>query len=161
MYMTWKAVHVIGVVLFLGNIITGVFWKHHAERTGDHRIIGMMFEGIARSDRLFTIPGVLLIIVSGVFAARDAGYSLLGTGWIVWPIMLFIISGVLFMAKIGPLQKRIAQLAQNAATADRFDWAQYKSMARSWEIWGAIATLTPLAALVIMVLKPNLPGVSG
>jgi len=159
MYLTWKVVHVIGVVLFLGNIITGVFWKYHAERTNDHRVIGMMFEGIARSDRFFTIPGVMLILVSGVFAARDANYSLLGTGWIAWSIMLFIVSGVLFMAKIGPLQKRIARLAQDAATADRFDWAQYKSMARSWEIWGAIATLTPLAALVIMVLKPNLPGV--
>jgi hypothetical protein len=28
---------------------------------------------------------------------------------------------------------------------------------RSWELWGAVAVLTPIAAVVLMVLKPALP----
>ena len=36
-YLLLKALHVLSVVLFLGNIITGVFWKMHADRSGDLR----------------------------------------------------------------------------------------------------------------------------
>jgi hypothetical protein len=34
-----------------------------------------------------------------------------------------------------------------------FDWASFRRVHRAWDIWGAIAILTPLAALVMMILK--------
>ena len=55
-YLTLKMLHIVAVVLFLGNIITGVFWKDHADRSRDPRIILAILEGIVRSDRWFTIP---------------------------------------------------------------------------------------------------------
>ena len=73
MYLILKSLHVLAVALFLGNIITGVFWRFHAERSRDPKYIGLTFEGISRSDRFFTIPGVLLIIVTGVWAAIEGG----------------------------------------------------------------------------------------
>jgi len=36
------------------------------------------------------------------------------------------------------------------------DWARYHRLARVWELWGAVALVTPVAALVLMVLKPSL-----
>jgi len=30
-YLTLKFLHIVGVILFLGNITTGVFWKAHAD----------------------------------------------------------------------------------------------------------------------------------
>jgi uncharacterized membrane protein len=69
MYLFLKLLHIIAVVLFLGNIITGLFWKFHAEGTRDARIIAHTFEGISRSDRWFTMPGVLLILAAGIPAA--------------------------------------------------------------------------------------------
>ena len=49
MYLAMKVLHVLAVVLFLGNIITGVFWKAHGDRTGDPRIIAHTLEGIIRA----------------------------------------------------------------------------------------------------------------
>ena len=69
MYLAMKTLHVLAAVLFLGNIITGLFWKAHGDRTGDPRIIAHTLDGIIRSDRWFTIPSVLLILVSGFGAA--------------------------------------------------------------------------------------------
>ena len=40
MYALLKFVHVLAVILFLGNVITGLFWKAHADRTKDPKIIG-------------------------------------------------------------------------------------------------------------------------
>ena len=61
-----KSLHILSVVLFLGNIITGVFWKFHAESRATCRARAQALDGIIRSDRWFTLPGVLLIIVTGV-----------------------------------------------------------------------------------------------
>jgi uncharacterized membrane protein len=157
-YFALKAVHVFAVTLFLGNIITGVFWKQYAERTRDARIIAHTFEAITASDRIFTIPGVILIIATGVMAALQAGLPLLRTGWIFWSLVLFAVSGIVFMAWVAPLQRRIAALARAATPAMQLDWTAYRAMARRWELWGLLAVLTPLGALVLMVMKPDLPG---
>lgn len=156
MYLLLKTLHVFAVALFLGNIITGVFWKIHAERTRDPRLIAHAFEGITASDRWFTIPGVVVIIVTGVLAAISARLPILGTGWILWSLVLFAVSGIAFMAWVAPLQRRIAAFARAAGTT-QLDWAGYREMAQTWELWGLVAVITPLAALVLMVLKPDLP----
>ena len=154
MYLTLKSLHVLAVVLFLGNIITGMFWRFHAERSRDPKYIGLTFEGITRSDRVFTIPGVLLIIGSGIWGAIEGGLPLLRTGWILWSLVLFALSGLIFSVWLGPLQRQIAALAKGPG---QFDWARYKGLVHRWDVWGALATLTPLAALALMVLKPQLP----
>ena len=157
MYQLFKVLHILAVVLFLGNIITGLFWKYHAERTRDPKIIAHTFEGITLSDRWFTIPGVLLILAAGIPAAIIGKFPILGTGWILWSIVLFTISGLAFSFKVAPLQAQIAKLARAAADSGKLDWARYHALARAWEIWGSVATLTPLAAVVLMVVKPQLP----
>ena len=36
-----------------------------------------------------------------------------------------------------------------------FDYERYSALALRWEIWGAVALLTPVAGLALMVLKPS------
>jgi len=155
MYPWLKVLHVVGVVIFLGNIITGLFWHAHAARTRDPRLLAHAMDGIIRADRLFTVPGVLLIIGSGLWAAMLAGYPLLGTRWIAWALALFAASGLAFGLRVAPLQVKLRALARAAEGPDDLDWPRYRRLARAWELWGALALLTPLAALVIMVLKPT------
>jgi uncharacterized membrane protein len=157
-YLILKLLHVIAVILFLGNIITGLFWKFHADGTRDPKVIAHAFEGIIRADRWFTIPSIILIILAGVGTAIVGKFPILGTGWIFWSIVLFTISGIAFSAKIAPLQVRIRNLALAGNEAGRMDWNLYHTLSRSWEIWGLVAIFTPVAAVVLMVLKPSLPG---
>lgn len=156
MYLIIKLLHVVSVIWFLGNIITGLFWHAQAARTRDPKLLAHVMGGIIRSDRLFTLPGVIGIIVSGIGAAQLGGYPMLGTGWILWAIILFSISGLAFMFRVAPLQRRLRGLAQTGAESGAFDFERYHRLAVHWELWGAIALLTPLAALALMVLKPGL-----
>jgi uncharacterized membrane protein len=151
-----KAIHVFSVVIFLGNIITGLFWHAHAERTRDASVLAHAMAGIIRSDRLFTTPSVFAILASGVWLAIRGGFPLLGTGWILWSIILFGISGVVFVSRVAPLQRQLHALALAGAERENFDYAAYRRRARVWELWGAIALLTPVAALAIMTVKPAL-----
>jgi uncharacterized membrane protein len=154
-YLALKVLHILAVVLFLGNIITGVFWKAHGDRSGDPRIMAHTMNGIIRSDRWFTLPGVLLIVVFGVGAAVVAGIPILRTPWIWQSLVLFLISGVAFMAQVAPLQVRLRALASEGAGGGSWDQAGYRRLSRRWELWGAVAVITPLLAVVLMVTKPG------
>ena len=152
-YAILKLLHIIFVIAFLGNITVGLFWKYFAEKTREPDKIAFAFRGIIKADRIFTMPGVIGILVFGFGAAFHVPYPIFSTGWIFWSIILFIISGVAFMAKIVPLQKKIAALAEDK---QNFNWEEYHKLAKAWEFWGFIALITPIAATVLMVVKPVL-----
>lgn len=153
LYLALKALHIVSVVLFLGNIITGVFWKVHADLTGDLRARAQALDGIIKSDRVFTVPGVFLIIATGVGLALMAGYPMLRTSWILWSLVLFGISGLAFGIAVGPLQKKLLSNAR-AGLAGSWNQAEYDKLSRSWAIWGTVATAAPLVAVFLMVMKP-------
>ena len=153
LYLVLKSLHIVSVVLFLGNIITGVFWKVHADHAGELRARAQALDGIIKSDRWFTMPGVFLIIGTGVALALIGSFPLLGTAWILWSIVLFGVSGAAFGARVAPLQKKM--LANVRAGIDgKWDQAGYEALSKSWTVWGTIATAAPLIAVFLMVMKP-------
>ena len=157
MYLILKLLHILSVIVFLGNITTGLFWKARADHTRDPHLIAHALEGIIASDRWFTIPGVVGILAFGLGAAILAGLPLLHTGWLLWALVLFSISGVAFVAQVIPLQRRMAKLVRGAANGSPMDWKEYHVLSRRWEFWGGVALVAPAAVVLLMVLKPHLP----
>jgi len=155
-YLGLKLIHILAVVLFLGNITTGIFWKANADRTKNSLVIANMLEGIIRADRLFTLPPIVFILIGGIGAAIAGNYPILRTGWIFWSIVLFTVSGIAFMAQVGPLQRKMLALVRQSG--EKLDWAAYRALSHRWELWGAIALVAPAIAAVLMVMKPALPG---
>jgi uncharacterized membrane protein len=153
-YIALKILHVAAVVIFLGNITTGIFWKVHGDRTQDPRIVRHTVAGIIEADRWFTTPSVVLILVAGIGAAIVGGLPLLRTSWILAGIILFTISGIAFMARLVPLQRQMLQLARSGEETGSFDWSRYRAMSRQWNIWGTVALVTPVLALIAMIAKP-------
>ncbi|HEV7920735.1 MAG TPA: DUF2269 family protein [Thermoanaerobaculia bacterium] len=150
MYHLLKLIHVFAVILFLGNIITGLFWKRHADATRDRAIIAHTLRGLIRADRWFTVPGVIVITAAGILAAVHIGLPLLRTGWILWSIVLFSLSGAAFGWKVGPLQKQLLRMMEGPD----IDWPLYRAKSLEWELWGLFATVTPAGAVVLMTMKP-------
>ena len=153
-YLALKALHILSVVLFLGNIITGVFWKVHADQTCDLRARAQALDGIIKADRWFTVPGVLLIVATGVSMALLAHLPMLSTLWIGASLALFGVSGLVFGMAVGPLQKKLLANAR-AGLAGHWDETQYNVLSRSWMLWGIVATAAPVVALFLMVMKPT------
>lgn len=156
MYLTLKFVHVLAVVMFVGNITIGIFWKQIADATNDPRVIAHTIGGIMKADRIFTIPAVILLAIAGVGTAQVGQLSILGTGWIVWSIGLFIIAGVAF-GPIARAQRGLYAVAQAGTQGATMDWQRYEAVSKQWALWGTIATIAPLIAVALMVLKPVLP----
>lgn len=151
-YSYLKLIHIFAVVLFLGNIITGLFWMRLAVKTRDLKIISFTIKTIIRADKYFTIPGVIVISAGGVFAAIYGHYPMLKTGWIFWSILLFTISGIVFGFLVSPLQNKILGLTSEEEKAN-FDWNHFNRIYLKWDAWGLVALLTPLIAFILMILK--------
>jgi uncharacterized membrane protein len=158
MYLALKFLHVLAVIVFLGNIIVGAFWKAHADRTRNPEIIAHAIAGIIRADRIFTIPAIIVLLIGGFGAAGIGHLSILGTGWILWGLSLFIISGICF-GPISRAQRELLALAQAASQSGQMDWTAYERISGRWNVFGTIATIAPVFAVAIMVLKPALPGI--
>ena len=134
-YVLLMLIHIFAVIIFLGNIITGLYWMKKADRTNNLSIISFTVKGIISIDKLFTIPGVVIITIGGFSAAIYRGIPILKTGWIFWSLVLFILSGLIFSWKLAPLQRKIYQLIKKV-DANNFNQALYHSYLKQWERWG-------------------------
>ena len=155
MYIALKVLHVAAVVIFLGNLVTGILWKMHGDQTEDPVIIRHTVAGLIRADRWFTIPGVVLILIGGFGAAMVGGLPLIRTKWILIGIILFTLSGAAYMGRVVPLQRRMLQVARSGVETGQLDWEKYRALTRSWNVWGTIALLTPVLAMIVMIAKPS------
>ena len=122
-----------------------------ANKTNNPVILSFTMRGIINSDKWFTIPGVIIITAGGIATAIKGGIPLLRTGWIFWSIVLFTISGIIFAARVAPLQKIIYRISLSREY--EFDHSLFQSKLKQWEFWGFLALITPVIAMAMMVLK--------
>jgi len=155
-YALLKLLHVTAVIIFLGNIVTGHFWMHIAMKSKDLKIIRHSILGVIKSDRIFTIPGVIFILTGGILAAIYGRIPILRTGWILWSIILFALSGFIFSTKLSAYQRKIYELSLHDSPITDLEWRTLDTVYVKWKTWGFIAISLPLTALTMMILKiPN------
>ena len=75
-YTAFKIIHMLGIVLFLGNIIVTGVWKAFADRTGNAEVVAFAQRLVTLTDWVFTFGGVVLILIGGYGMAAAAGYDL-------------------------------------------------------------------------------------
>jgi uncharacterized membrane protein len=149
----WLLLHILGVVLFLGNIIVTAVWKVLADRTQSPPVVAYAQRLVTITDIGFTATGVILIIVAGQVLADDYGGVFSGPAWLTWGWSLFVASGLIWIAVLIPLEVMQARLAQEFRDAPTIP-DRYWRLSRLWAIFGAIATALPLVNLYLMIFKP-------
>lgn len=79
-YLLLKSLHILGAVIFLGNIIITGWWKVMADRTQNPAVIAFAQRQVTLTDYIFTGSGVVLILATGlgtseqVLRGRDGGF---------------------------------------------------------------------------------------
>ena len=152
-YLTFKALHILGVVLFLGSILFTAWWKLIADRTRDPRVIAFAQRQVARTDWVFTASGALILLIGGHAAIWWSGMDLRNTPWLFTGDLLFILSGLIWLSILVPVQRAQARLAREFADGGEIP-DRYWRLCRIWNIVGTVATLLPLAVIYFMVFKP-------
>lgn len=153
-YLAFKVVHIFGVVVFLGNIVVTGVWKVLADRTGDARTVAFAQHLVTLTDWVFTLGGVVLILIGAYGMVWTGGLNPLGPLWLIAGQSLFIASGIIWLVILIPTQIKQARAAHAFANGGAIP-ESYWQLSRRWIVWGTIATLLPLANLYFMVVKPT------
>lgn len=153
-YILAKTLHILGAVIFLGNILVTGVWKALADRTRNPAVVAHAQRLVTITDFLFTGPGAALVFVTGWFFLADNFGAVGDVYWMSWGLWLFLVSGVLWVAILIPVQIMQARMAREFATKDEIP-AKYWKLSRVWEIVGTIAVVLPFSVLYYMVFKPT------
>lgn len=153
-YSTVKLIHVLGVVLFLGNIIVSAVWKTQADRTRDPVIIAFACRLVNITDLVFTAFGSALIVIGGIGLFHATGISLSDAPHLTIGIALFGMAAMLWLAGLLPLQIYMSKIAAKTVAAGEADMpASYEKCRKLWNMVGRLAVLLPLGALYFMIVR--------
>lgn len=152
MYVAWKTVHILGVVLFMGNLIVAAFWKARADRAANLAAVALA-QRIAAQSWILNVAGIVLIIIGGYGMAIAGHVPLRGLAWLDAAQGLFYLAVIIWLLLLIRAQRRLVVLSDAGLRAGSLDPAFHR-VARRWAMWNGIATLLLLVALVLMVTKP-------
>ncbi|HQN64656.1 MAG TPA: DUF2269 family protein [Methylophilus sp.] len=151
-YLLLKTIHVLGVVLFLGNIIVTGWWKNMADRTRNPQIIAFAQRQVILTDYIFTGGGIVILTLAA-YSNIHIHQIELSLKWLMHGQALFLLSGLIWLIVLIPVQIRQSEIVREFATGNMIPEEYWKLCSR-WNIWGALATLLPLTNLYWMVFKP-------
>ena len=72
-YQVLKFLHILGVILLIGNVTITAFWKVFADRSNDPLVIAQAQRIVILADWFFTLAGILLILGGGYGMLLVAG----------------------------------------------------------------------------------------
>ena len=152
MYDVLKLLHVLGVVVLVGNVTITAFWKVFSDLTGRVEVIAHATRGVIVADWIFTLLGIALVMLGGFGAAAVGGLPAFGTGWLVAGEVLFVLSGLIWIGILVPLQIKQDRAVRGLRSGDAIPEAYWRH-GRLWLIWGVIATFPLIAAVYVMIAK--------
>ena len=147
-YPFTKILHLSGLVLFFGNMIAGPVWLMVAWYSGDMRLIRYSFRLLKLTDMWLTIPGVDLMVLSGLSLASLFGGE--QTPWIYNSMLAMLALWVLALPVVYYQEKIYRQLEnpeiQTVMLEKNVNW---------WGIWGTLVLLPVILVFYFMVFKPT------
>jgi len=152
-YLLLKMMHIFGVVIFLGNIIITGWWKFMANKTGNPVIIAFAQRQVTLTDYVFTAGGAAILFVAGVVNAMIHEIEIMQIKWLVWGVVLFSLSGLIWVFILIPIQRKQAK-ASREFSIDGAIPENYWRREFWWYVFGIIAIILPLLNLYWMVFKP-------
>ena len=118
----------------------------------------VVIAGVARivviADFIFTATAVVAQPITGALLALNVGYSL-WEGWIAWSIVLYLITGALWLPVVW-MQMRLRDLASKAAAEGTALPRQYHRIFRLWFAFGVPAFAAVAIIFWLMIAKPQI-----
>lgn len=148
----WLTLHIAGVVIFVGNIVTAAFWKMRADATKNPTVIHHAAKNVMLADYMFTLPGLALVVVSGSVMAARSGIALSGMNWLTVSLIIFAVTGVIWAVVLIPMQRKMIRGSYRSIDSGAVT-AEYVSASRVWAAFGTVSTLLPIAILYLMIAK--------
>ncbi|OGS48409.1 MAG: hypothetical protein A3J40_13080 [Erythrobacter sp. RIFCSPHIGHO2_12_FULL_63_10] len=153
-YMLARWLHVIGACVLLGTGSGIAFFMVMSHRTRDAVLVAHVASNVVLADFLFTASAVVIQPLTGIWLAHLLGW-LLDTPWIMLSLGLYLLVGAFWLPVVW-MQKRMRDLARDAAHAGEPLPPAYHRLYRVWFAFGIPAFSAVLAIVWLMLARPQL-----
>lgn len=145
-------IHVFAVVVAFGVTFAYPVFLAVAERTAPHSLPAV-YRGMMRSDQLILTPGMIVVLLAGLYLITDAGISFSETFVSVGFLAIIILFGMAHGFFLPRSRQALALLERDLADGDTLS-GEYQAVSRQIAIGGMVASLTVAIAIFFMVVKP-------
>ena len=159
-YLHVKLAHILSVTLFFANVVIGTLWETRSLRSLRPEIIRHTYETVAWMDAFFTAPLILVAVLSGLSLGTLLG-GVFSMAWLVVSLVLFALSGIVWLALDIPSQYRVKRLfAKEREGAPSLDPELLRLLRFRRTL--NIVTIVPLfVVFALMVHKPEIGALRG
>lgn len=154
-----RFLHIAAISLFFANAVIGIIWERRSLDSGSKEIILHTYKTVTFLDALFSSPLIIISLLGGLSLSFNLG-ELLQIGWLSVSFLLFLLSGVIWIASDIPTQYKVKQLISQLSQEDQHLPVELISLLKlRW--WISMAGVFPLVIVfVLMVYKPDIPAVA-
>lgn len=152
-YSIFKIIHILGVVILVGNVTVTFIWKVRADLTRDPTVVAFAQRLVSWTDWAFTAGGALLIIVGGYGMTLVADLDPIDVGWLFRSQVWFYGIGLVWLFVLVPLQVVQARQARRFAVTGTIP-ESYWRLCRYWNLVGIASTVPFVHVLWLMVVRP-------
>jgi uncharacterized membrane protein len=151
-YLIVKWAHILSSTVLFGTGLGSAFYMFFTSLTRDARATAVVVRYVVIADWAFTTPTIIIQPLTGFYLIHIAGFPL-GSRWIVWSILLYLLAGAAWLPVVW-MQIRMREMAQQAARAGEALPQKYWSYLKLWVALGVVAFLSLVVVFYLMVAKP-------
>jgi len=154
--MSWgswpiKVVHVLAVVVLLGNLLMAPFWRKRLAALGGAQARAAANRGVRVADLLFTLPGWVVVLATGIMLIMARGWHS-PHGWLDLSLVLFLGWLVLWHVLVLRARKAMILQADEAAGGGQAP-AELAQHERRWQLWSYVSAALVVLILILMVTQ--------
>lgn len=152
-------IHIAAATLFFANAVVGMFWESRSLASGRKDVILHTYATVAWLDARFSSPLIVLSLVAGLSLSFMMG-ELWEIGWLSLGFVLFLLSGLIWVASDIHIQYKLKRLM---AALESTDPALPEDLVRLLKLrwWVGLAGVMPLVVVfALMVYKPDIPALA-
>jgi uncharacterized membrane protein len=133
-YTLHKMLHILGVIIFMGNLIAGPVWVILAWSARDRAQLAFAARSLATADIALTTPGVQLAVWNGICLAGTWG-GIQKQPWLVEAVALLLATSLVSCTVVLYWQERFVERAQTD------DDAGTQRALIHWGVWGTLVSV--------------------
>lgn len=150
-YLLLKFIHILSAVVVAGTGTGIAFFMLMASRSNNPEAIKVTAKNVILADWLFTLPSVLILLITGPLLMAKLGYSF-SSPWFLWVLGLFLFVGSCWIPVLR-IQYKLYR-ASNNMTPESGVTREFKQLMRLWVALGILAFSAILVIFWLMIFKP-------
>ncbi len=145
-------IHVLAVVVTIGPTFAYGIFVGVAERSAPASVPAVL-RGIRQTDRYLVSPGLIVILLAGIYLLGDAHIDA-GESWVTVGFVAIIVLFGMVHGFFRPNTAKALELAERDLAAGDTLSAEYAAVSKKLENVGKVAGLIVAIAVFFMVVKP-------